>query len=112
MGEPRLNVTTSDHLGSTLVHVEGEIDLATAPQFERELQRTGPAGELIIDLSGVAFMDSTAVGVLARKSKQLADDDRRLILVSAAGAVRRVLEVSGLDKVIPVYADLESAARA
>lgn len=112
MSRPRLNVTRSDHDGSTLVHIEGEIDLSTAPQFERELMESaGNGAPLIVDLGDVDFMDSTGIGVLVRTSKKIAQQASSMSLVCAKGPVRKVLEVSGLDGVIPLYSDLESVGR-
>ena len=112
MSRPRLNVTRSDHEGSVLVRIEGEIDLSTAPQFERELMESANNGQsLIVDLCDVDFMDSTGIGVLVRTSKKITERSSSMALVCAKGPVRKVLEVSGLDGVIPLYSDLESVGR-
>lgn len=112
MSRPRLNVTRSDHDGSVLVHIEGEIDLSTAPQFERELMESANNGApLIVDLCDVEFMDSTGIGVLVRTSKKLTEQNAAMSLVCAKGPVRKVLEVSGLDGVIPLYPDLASVGQ-
>jgi len=110
---PRLDVTTSDLRGSTLVGIEGEIDLSTASQLEKALLAAAGSGKpLLVDLRKVEFMDSMGIGVLVRTSKKLGEEARAMSIVCAAGQVRRVLTVSGLDAMIPVFADLDAAADA
>ncbi|MBT8250794.1 MAG: STAS domain-containing protein [Acidimicrobiia bacterium] len=112
MALPRLNVTTSDHQGAALVHIDGEIDLSTAPQLERELANTLDSRNLIVDLRDVEFMDSTGIGVLVRTSRKVTADGRTMQLVCAAGPVKRVIEVSGLESVIDVVEDLDRTTSA
>ncbi len=103
MPRARVEVTTSDRPGSTLVEVEGEIDLSTAPQLQRELLASAQGSPVVVvDLRGVTFIDSTGVGVLFRTSKQVTAAGGELRVVCAPGAVRRVLKVSGLDRLVPV----------
>ncbi len=109
MARPRVDVTTSGRPGSTLVEVEGEIDLSTAPQLQRELLASAQGSrELIVDLRGVTFIDSTGVGVLFRTSKQVTAAGGELRLVCGPGPVRRVLKVSGLETLVPVSDDLDA----
>ncbi len=108
MPRPRVAVTTSDRAGSTLVEVEGEIDLSTAPQLQRELLASVEDSQVVVvDLRGVTFIDSTGVGVLFRTSKQLAAAGGELRLVCGPGPVRRVLKVSGLDRLVQVTGDVD-----
>lgn len=111
MGRP-LVINSSDLDGSTLIQVEGEIDLSTVPQLERELTPHVEAGRnVVVDLTGVDFMDSTGIGALVRASNRTREAGAELSLACGPGSVRRVLEVSGLDKMIPVYPDALAATR-
>ncbi len=111
MPRPRVDVTTSERPGSTLVEVEGEIDLSTAPQLQRALLASAEGSpEVVVDLRGVTFIDSTGVGVLFRVSKQVAAAGGEVRLVCGPGAVRRVLKVSGLDRLVPVADGPDTAA--
>lgn len=110
MARPRVDVTTSDRPGATLVEVEGEIDLSTAAQLQRELTMSVAAGsKLVVDVRGVTFIDSTGVGVLFRTSKKVTAAGGEMRLVCGPGPVRRVLMVSGLDRLVPVVDDLDAA---
>lgn len=111
MGRP-LVINTSDLEGSALIQIEGEIDLSTVPQFERELTSHVEEGRsVVVDLTAVDFMDSTGIGVLVRASNSARAGDAAISLACGPGSVRRVLEVSGLDKMIRVYPDAHAAVQ-
>lgn len=91
-------------VGDGVVLVEGELDIVTAALLESELRdaAASTAGDLTVDLSGVTFMDSAGMNVLARIYKVLDGDSRSLILQNATGSVRRALEIGGAS----VFADM------
>ena len=90
--------------GDGVVHVEGELDIVTAALLEAELRdaATSSTADLVVDLSGVSFMDSAGMNVLARIYKVLDGENRALILQNATGSVRRALEIGGAS----VFADM------
>jgi anti-sigma B factor antagonist len=83
--------------GDALVMIlSGELDLASAPNLERELQEaeaTNPS-RLVIDLAGLAFMDSTGLQALLRARERTAEDSHRLSLRRAPHQVQRVFELT------------------
>lgn len=96
-----------------LVSVSGELDLYAEPELRGAL---AAAEELrlravVVDLSGVSFMDSTACGILVGQAKRLRRDGSELFVVSQGSRVSRVLEVAGIDQVIHVYPTLHAAFR-
>jgi anti-sigma B factor antagonist len=96
-----------------LVSVSGELDLYAEPELRDAL---AAAEELrlravVVDLSGVSFMDSTACGILVGQAKRLRRDGSELFVVSQGSRVSRVLEVAGIDQVIHVYPTLHAAFR-
>jgi anti-sigma B factor antagonist len=94
----------ASRLGDGVVLVEGELDIVTAALLEAELRAAvaTASGDLVVDLSGISFMDSAGMNVLARIYKVLDGDNRSLILQNATGPVRRALEIGGAS----VFADL------
>jgi anti-anti-sigma factor len=96
-----------------VVHVEGDVDLETAPQLQAVLGAFEPgSGPVIVDLGDVAFLDSSGLSVLVRCHQQLdADGVSGLRLVITRPALRRVLDATGLTDVFDVYASLDDAAR-
>ena len=70
---------------------------------------------MIVDLSGASFIDSAVLGALIASHREAASDDRGWALVVGNGsgaAVRRILQLTGLDEVMPVYPSLGEALAA
>lgn len=91
-----------------IVHLQGEVDLASAPQLRRELYEIIDQGHrwVAIDLSNVDFMDSTGLGVLIGVLKRLREGDGSLALAGIKPAVSRVFEITGLDRIFTVHGSL------
>ena len=87
------------------VAVRGEVELATTPALtaalEEGIRRT--SGAFVVDLVAVDFLDSSGIACLVRARALLGRDDRALALVCPPGSVRRVLELTGIDELVPVY---------
>jgi anti-sigma B factor antagonist len=93
-----------------VVAVEGDLDLASAPQLKWtlvELLDKG-YGQYVIDLSRVTHMDSMALGVLIGFHKRL-DEDGRLALACIPGSLRKLLELTGLDTCFDSFPSLDDA---
>lgn len=82
-----------------VVAVSGEMDLATAARFEDDLDGAIAAtgGDLVLDLSDIDMIDSTALGVMLRVLQRLSDEGRWLILVVTQAHVMRILTITGLQ---------------
>src|SRR5688572_22088166 len=98
--------------GTFVVAVSGEVDLYTAPELERAL--AGPLAEgtaqLVVDLSDATFVDSTALHVLLRSARQLDRDAGELIVVVPDPNVRKLFEITGLDRLFAVVSALSTAS--
>jgi anti-sigma B factor antagonist len=100
----------SENEGSLIVELAGELDLYNAEALRSALHEATARGptRLVIDLGGVEFIDSTALGVLVEARRRLAN--RQAFLLAGAGRdVRRTLEVSGLDRHFGVYDSVNAA---
>ena len=84
--------------GTALVCPIGELDLATAPELERVLEAlaTGPS-TVVLDLSGLTFVDCAGLRPVREAVFAGALLGRQVRLSGARPAVRRVLELTGLD---------------
>jgi len=98
-----------------LVSVSGELDL----YVERELREALEAADLlglptvVVDLSGVTFMDSTACGILVGEARRRGrENGGGLVLVSNSTRTGRILEVAGIDGIVPVHETLHAATQA
>jgi anti-sigma B factor antagonist len=79
--------------------VSGEIDPATAPALAGELRAlifTGAPRELVVDLSGVTFIDSTGLRAVIDIHNLMRDRGGVLVLENLSGKARRLLEITGL----------------
>ncbi len=97
--------------GRGLIELSGEVDLYTAPRFKDDLIALIDDGavDIVIDLSRVTFIDSTALGVIIGGVKRLHDRDGRLALVAASRPVVRILNITGLDRVLTIFDTREAA---
>ena len=94
-----------DRDGVSVARVRGEIDLSNADSIYSTLAHAGEptAPGLIVDLSGVDYLDSAGVRLLFRLARTLGDDDRRLRTVVPGDArIRRVLELANAQEQIGV----------
>lgn len=96
-----------------LVRLTGELDLYNAHIVREQLlaAAAGNPERLIVDLSDVAFIDSTGLGVLIEARRRL-KNHRAFLLVAPGLETRRALEISGLDRHFGVHASLDDALSA
>jgi anti-sigma B factor antagonist len=78
----------------------GELDISTADAFEAELRRAQgtDADQLVIDLEGLTFMDSSGLSLLLHARQREEAEGQRIRVVGASGEVRRLLEVTRADQ--------------
>jgi anti-sigma B factor antagonist len=109
--EDLCEVSVSEREGVSIVTAVGEVDVSTAPKLRQSLHDQLKAALVVVDLSEVTFLDSTGLGVLVsalrRKREQEAGDAFRLVV--SRPQVSKVLEVTGLTSVFPIYRTLEEA---
>jgi anti-sigma B factor antagonist len=97
-----------------VVTLAGEVDLYTAPEFREVLLRGIDQGarHVIVDLSSVTFIDSTALGVLVGGGKRLRSPNSSLLIVCGLDGIRRILEIAGLAGVFTIHTTLDEALAA
>jgi anti-sigma B factor antagonist len=107
------DVTEEEIDGVPVVSVAGEIDVATAPQLRDRLQARVASGNstVIVDLLGVTFLDSTALGVLVGALKQCREAGGDLRLVIAESRTLKIFEITGLTEVFSIHSTVEDARR-
>ncbi|HJW76868.1 MAG TPA: STAS domain-containing protein [Thermoleophilia bacterium] len=100
--------------GRGLIVLKGEVDIYTAPRFKDDLLALIDEGatDILVDLTRVEFIDSTALGVLIGGVKRLHTLGGRLLLIADSRPVLKILAITGLDKVFAVYPDREKALAA
>lgn len=96
------------------VALRGEVDIYTAPRLKERLLELldGGATGVVVDLSAVTFIDSTALGVLIGGVRRLHDVGGSMALVVTTRPVERVLTITGLDRVFAIHDTREAALAA
>jgi anti-sigma B factor antagonist len=94
-----------------VVTAEGELDVSGAGPLRRELDRVHERGgrRIIVDLLGVSFLDSAALGVLVGSAKRARASGGRFSLVSDDPRALRVFQITGLDRVFSLERSLAAA---
>lgn len=89
----------------SLLSVAGELDMHTSPALQERLVAlsVGDAPKVAVDLSAVPFMDSSTLGMLVANLKRLRERGGDLALVGVNGSPQKVLSITGIDRVIPLY---------
>jgi anti-sigma B factor antagonist len=107
-------VTTAVIDGVAVVTGEGELDAYSAPALRTALIESceAPGARVVVDLSNVPFMDSTALGVLVGGLRRIRDVEGQLLVVLPRGTARRVFEITTLDRVLPIAASRHDAIEA
>jgi anti-sigma B factor antagonist len=102
-------VSVERRAGTAIVHVVGELDLATAPSLMSALHGLErPCDRVIIDLSGLQFIDSTGLRLAVEEYQRATADGFELVIAGAAENVLRVLRIAGLDVTLPLAPDVAS----
>ena len=85
-----------------MVTALGELDAFVAPDLTATFSDVADDRRLIVDLTGVSFMDSTALGLLVRMVREAPERGAEVRVVLPRGAARRIFEITTLDCVLPV----------
>jgi anti-sigma B factor antagonist len=108
-------VTVDDADGTVVVSPAGELDAFTAPELRSELHgllADVSAKRLVVDLTAVTFLDSSALGVLVGALRRLRERGGELHVVQPRPTVRRIFELTALDAVFTLHASRDEALAA
>jgi anti-sigma B factor antagonist len=94
-----------------VVDVKGEIDVYTAPKLREKLIELVSEGsyDVVVNLEGVDFLDSTGLGVLVGALKRVKAHDGSLSLVCTQDKILKIFKITGLTKVFPIHGSVEEA---
>ena len=101
--------------GTTVLKIAGMVKVGeTVRELERSLERAASerTGAVILDLTDLEYMDSTAVGILVGSLHRLKGEDRDLLLVKPRERIASLLHVANLDSLFEIYATIEDARAA
>jgi anti-sigma B factor antagonist len=106
---PRFDVSVERAGTTAIVRLAGELDLATAPELTDVLHGLEPGCQrIILDLTGLEFIDSTGLRLAVTEHDRASLDGFEFVITGAAGAVLKVLRLTGLDVTLPLAPDVPS----
>ena len=99
---------------SLIVNLSGELDhhssIEVRTKIDDRLDRNS-INKLILDFSGITFMDSSGIGVVIGRYKRLESKKGTICLINVTEPIKRVFEMSGIFKIIKLYDSLEQAIK-
>jgi anti-sigma B factor antagonist len=98
----------------SILHVDGEIDLSTAPRLREQLLTLVVDGStrVVVDLTGTEVLDSTGLGALMAAYKRLRARGGEMRLVITLPRIRKVFEITRLDLVLSIHDSIDDAVSA
>jgi anti-sigma B factor antagonist len=95
----------------SIVDVKGEIDVYTAPKLREKLIELVSEGsyDVVVNLEGVDFLDSTGLGVLVGALKRVKAHDGSLSLICSQDKILKIFKITGLTKVFSIHSSEEEA---
>lgn len=107
-----MEITITEKNRSIIVKPVGEIDHHTSVELRQKVERAfnrTKARNIIFDFSSVTFMDSSGIGIIIGRYKELAKLGGKVYAIGVAGGVDRIFNLSGLTRIIPCYKNLDEA---
>jgi anti-sigma B factor antagonist len=109
MTAPALEVSAVVSDKTAIVHVAGELDLATAPELEKVLHGLErECARIVLDLSHLSFIDSSGLRLAVIEHHRATMDGFDFAIAGATGPVLEVLRLTGLDIALPMAPDVAS----
>jgi stage II sporulation protein AA (anti-sigma F factor antagonist) len=106
-----LQVEMSHHRQVLVTRLIGELDHHTAENVKNRLEEEIAQGirHIVLSLEGLTFMDSSGLGVILGRYKQITQLGGKMVVCSVNPSVYRLFEMSGLFKILPIHENEEEA---
>jgi anti-sigma B factor antagonist len=108
IGHARVAIIVETLTAAAIVHVFGELDLMSAPELERAIEKAAREHEVVVvDFAECRYLDSTTLSALVRSAKLLGE--RLRIVVPTGALIARVFSITMLDKVLRIATSVDAA---
>ena len=99
---PACRVSAGTHAGTTVLHLQGDLVAATAGGLRRELAQAVGETAVLLDMTGVAFVDAVGLGVIMGVVRRIREQGGRVAIAGAdpRRGVGRALETAGADRLV------------
>lgn len=89
-----------------VVSISGELDMLVADQLRDEIDKrleSASIRTLVLNFEKVSFIDSSGLGVIIGRYKKVSARQGRMYIVGASASVEKILQFSGINKLVPLY---------
>ena len=93
----------------TVLTCEGDLDVTTSSELRTAIQHASVGAGVVIDLESVAFIDSTALGVLIAGQKRVQRGGHELRIVVTSATILRIIAITGLDDLFTLFQSVQHA---
>jgi anti-anti-sigma factor len=101
---------SEDCLEAHVVHIKGEIDLATAALFEEALNHAIQGGQpVVLCFNQLTYLDCSALHCLERAHARVSPSGQQIVLAELPPVTQRVIEILGFQQLFPVFTSVQSA---
>ena len=109
-----MDITTRDYKRVSVIRVVGRIDATSVALFEEKLKEYLDADHLnlVFEADATTYLNSSGVRVLISAQKALKPKGGKLVIAQPSERVKEVLQIAGLEPVMPVYESTEAAVGA
>ncbi|MCK9443096.1 MAG: anti-sigma F factor antagonist [Tissierellaceae bacterium] len=105
-------LSVEKHKNNLLVQLKGELDHHNTEMVRQKIDKQyfeHRIKNIILDLRGLTFMDSSGIGLVMGRYKNILENGGKIVMVNDNEYVEKILKVSGLLKIINVYPTIEKA---
>jgi anti-sigma B factor antagonist len=105
-----MDIAVETYGKSVVVRLEGQIDGRTAPQIQTQISPLiEPGRNIVLDLTGVTYLSSAGLRLLATTQRKVSDHDGKLVLVGLSGRIRDTMSITGFLPVFKAYETVQAA---
>lgn len=104
----KISLDTRDKM--LIVNFNGELDHHSAEEIRKEIDKAyfeKRLKSIVLDLKNLNFMDSSGIGLIMGRYKNVLDNGGKLCLINVSSRVEKILKMSGILKIVQVYNDLD-----
>jgi anti-sigma B factor antagonist len=105
-------MTQRNEDGILIMDLSGRLDSNTSPEFEEKLLgliREPETDKVVLDFAGLDYISSAGLRVLLKASREIKDQEGKLVLCNLKDYIREVFEVSGFVSILPISDSVEGA---
>ena len=108
-----MNVQVHDQSGCTIIALEGELDVAVAPQLKTAFKESIEHGQkrIVVDMKAVTFIDSSCLGVMVNAHKLAIEQKGAVKFAQTSDQVRKIFELTRTDRHLAFFPTIDDAAK-